>query len=106
MSSRWKERNAKTRKDRKCEDENSCQSEEGAIAWDRQLCLGQSQWTLKGWRQPQEIQPGEEGAKGRVRLLRVHGSAELREVASSSATQGLRLGDRKVGYQVSNKDQS
>ena len=40
----------------------------------------------------------EEGrAKGRVGLLRASGSAELGEVASGSATQGLWLGDRKVG---------
>ena len=38
-----------------CE-ENPCQSEEGALAWDRQLCLGQWHWTRRGWRQPQEIQ--------------------------------------------------
>ena len=56
MSSRWKERNAKTKTDGKCEEENSCQSEEGALAWDRQLCLGQWQWTRRGWRQPHEIQ--------------------------------------------------
>ena len=41
MSSRWKERNAKTTKDWRCEEENLCQSEEDALAWDRQLCLGQ-----------------------------------------------------------------
>ena len=29
--------NAKTMKDRRCEEENPCQSEEGALAWDRQL---------------------------------------------------------------------
>ena len=29
---------------------------EGALARDRQLCLGQWQWTRRGWRQPQEIQ--------------------------------------------------
>ena len=56
MSSRWKERNAKTRRDRSCEGENLCQSEEGASAWDRQLCLGQWQWKRKGWRQSHEIQ--------------------------------------------------
>ena len=32
---------------------------------------------------------GERRAKGRVRLLGALGSAELREVASGSATQGL-----------------
>ena len=34
------------------------------------------------------------------------GLAELREVASGSATQGLWLRYRKVGYQVSGIDQS
>ena len=52
MSSRWKERNVKT----KIEEENPCQSEEGALAWDRQLCLDQWRWARRGWRQPQEIQ--------------------------------------------------
>ena len=56
MSSRWKERNAKTRRDRRCKEENPCPSEEGALAWDRQLCLDQWRWTRIGWRQPQEIQ--------------------------------------------------
>ena len=37
-------------------EENPCQSEEGALAWDRQLCLGRSRWTRGGWRQPQKIQ--------------------------------------------------
>ena len=45
MSSRWKERNVKTRRDSRREEENLCQSEEDASAWDRQLCLGQWQWT-------------------------------------------------------------
>ena len=56
MSSGWKEKNAKSRKDLKCEEENPCQCEEGALARDRQLCLGQWQWMRRGWRQPQEIQ--------------------------------------------------
>ena len=32
----------------RCKEKNLCQSEEGALAWDRQLCLGQWQWTRKG----------------------------------------------------------
>ena len=56
MFSRWKERNAKTRRDWRCEEENPCQSEEDALAWNRQLCLGQWQWTRKGWRQLHGIQ--------------------------------------------------
>ena len=38
--------------------------------------------------------------KGRVRLHRARGSAELRGVASDSATQGLWLRNGKVGSQV------
>ena len=45
-------------------------------------------------------------AKGRVRLLWAHGSAELGKVASGSAMQNLWLGDRKVGSQVIGEDQS
>ena len=82
----------------KIENENSCQSEEGALAWDRKLCLGQWQWTRRDWRQLQEIQ---REAKGRVRLHRERGSVELREVVSGSATQGLWLRNGKVGSQVS-----
>ena len=44
---------------------------------------------------------GEKRAEGRVRLFRARGSAELREVASGSATQGLWLRNGKVGSQVS-----
>ena len=36
-------------------------------------------------------------AKGQVRLLRARGSAELRDVASGSATQVLWLRNEKVG---------
>ena len=56
MSSRWKERNVKTRRDGKCKEENPCQSEGDALAWDRQLCLGQWQWMGRSWRQSHEIQ--------------------------------------------------
>ena len=45
-------------------------------------------------------------AEGRVRLLRERGSAKLREVASSSATQGLWLRNGKVGSQISGIDRS
>ena len=44
--------------------------------------------------------------KGRVRLLRACGSAELREGASGFAMQGLWLKNGKVGSQVSDIDQS
>ena len=43
----------------------------------------------------------ERRAKGRVRLHKARGSAELSEVASGSATQGLWLRNGKVGSQVS-----
>ena len=33
---------------------NPCQSEEDALAWDKQLCLSQWQGTRIGWRQPLE----------------------------------------------------
>ena len=45
-------------------------------------------------------------AKGRVRLHRARGSADLREVASGSATQSLWLRNGKVGSQVSGIDRS
>ena len=49
---------------------------------------------------------GESRAKGRVRFLGARGSAELRKVASASATQDLWLRYRKVGSQVTGVDQS
>ena len=48
----------------------------------------------------------ERGAKGRVRLHRARDSAELREVASGAATQGLWLRNGKVGSHVSGIDRS
>ena len=48
----------------------------------------------------------ERKAKGRVRLPRARGSADLRKVASGSATLGLWLRDRKVESQVSGIDRS
>ena len=47
---------------------------------------------------------GERRAKRRVRLLRERGTAELREVASDSTTQGFWLKNEKVGPQVSGID--
>ena len=46
----------------------------------------------------------ERRAKRRVRLHGARGSAELREVASGSATQSLWLRNGKVGSQVSGID--
>ena len=34
-------RNEKSWKNKRCEEENPCQSVEDALAWDRQLCLSQ-----------------------------------------------------------------
>ena len=48
----------------------------------------------------------ERRAKGRMRLLRARGSAELIEVTSGSATPGLWLKNRKVGSQVGDVDRS
>ena len=48
----------------------------------------------------------ERRAKGRVRLHRARGSAELSEVASGSATQSLWLRNGKVRSQVSGIDRS
>ena len=48
----------------------------------------------------------ERKAEGRVRLLRACGLAELKEVASGSATQGLWLRNGKVGFHVSGTDRS
>ena len=61
---------------------------------------------MKGWRQLQEIQSEERRAKGRMRILWARASAELRKVASGSATQGLWLRNRKVRSQVSGADRS
>ena len=46
----------------------------------------------------------ERRAKGRLRLLRPRGSAELRELASGSAAQSLWLRNGKVRSQVSGVD--
>ena len=48
----------------------------------------------------------ERRAEGRVRVFRARGTAELREVASGFATQGLWLRNGKVRSQVSGIDQS
>ena len=49
---------------------------------------------------------GERGAKGRMRLFRACDTAELREVAFGSATQGLWLRNGKVRSQVGGVDRS
>ena len=83
---------------------NPCQSEEGALAWDRQLfwASGSGQGEVGGSRK--KFSGGEGRVKARVRLLRARGSAELKKVASGPATLGQR--DRKVGSQVIGEDRS
>ena len=49
---------------------------------------------------------GERRAEERVRLFWARGSAELKEVASGSATQGLWMRNGKVRSQVSGVDRS
>ena len=50
---------------------------------------------------------GEKGrGEGQVRFLRARGSAELRKIASGSATLGLWLQNKKVESQVSGEDRS
>ena len=97
MSSRWKERNAKTRRD--CGEENPRLIEEGALAWDRQLCLGQWQWTRRSWRQPQEIQ--------RERKESKKTSETLHDTWLGGTQRGsLWLRNGKVRSQVSDIDRS
>ena len=48
----------------------------------------------------------EREAKGQMKLLMARGLAKLGKVVSGSATQGLWLGDRKMGSQVIHKGQS
>ena len=48
----------------------------------------------------------EKKAKGQVKLLRLRGLADLKEVASGSATQGLWLRNGKMRSQVSGIDRS
>ena len=55
MSSRWKERKAKTKIDKRCVGANLCQIKEGNLALGKLLCLGQWQWTRRDLWQPQEI---------------------------------------------------
>ena len=80
---------------------------EDALAWDKQLYLGQWQWTRRGWRQQQENQLGKKDEKkGRVILLRARCSAELGKVASGSVTQDIWLADRKVRSREIGEDRS
>ena len=106
MSSRWKERNAKSRKDWSCEEENPYQSEEDALAWDRQLYLGQWQWMRKGWTYSQEIPRERKESKRTSETPQGTWLGGAQEVASGSATQGLWLRNGKVGSQVSDIDRS
>ena len=50
---------------------------------------------------------GEKGEQKKgLRLFRAHGLVELGKVASGSASQGLWLGDGKVGFQVVGESRS
>ena len=67
----------KDRERLKCVGENSCQSEEGALAWHRQLRLGPWQRTTRDLWQPREILRGRrEGRKGN-NATQGRGSTEL-----------------------------
>ena len=59
----------------------------------------------KGWRQPQEVQRRKKESRRTSETPPARGMAELREVASGSATQGLWLRNGKVRSQVSGVDQ-
>ena len=56
--------------------------------------------------QLQKFEREKKRAKGRVRLLRARGSAELRKVASGFATQSLWLRNGKLGSQEGGVDRS
>ena len=106
MFSRLKERNAKTSKDYKCVEKNPCQSEEGALAWISNFvwASGSEREEICGSRK--KISEGKRGAKRRMSLLIAGDSTELEKVDSGSATQGLWLGDRKVGSRIVDEDRS
>ena len=67
---------------------------------DRQLC--QDQGKVGGSRK--KFSGRERRAEGRVRLHRARGSAEFREIASGSATQGFWLRNKKEGSQLRGVD--
>ena len=73
----------------KIEEENPCQSEEGALAWMGNFvwASGSARGKVGGSRK--KFIGREKRAERRVRLLEARGSAELGEVASGSATQDL-----------------
>ena len=106
MSSRWKERNAKTKKDEKRVGESPCYSEEGVLAWEDKFVWtsGSERGKVRGSRE--KFSGGEEGAERRMGLLGARVSAELGQVTSGSATQGLWLGSKKVRSQVISENQS
>ena len=78
------------------------ESEKGALALNRQLCLGQWQWTRKGLCKPRKF-TRKGGAKGRVRLFKARGSAELEQVVSGFSTQGLLSGNQKSRISGNNR---
>ena len=78
---------------------------EGALAWGRQLCLGSGSGGEQVGGSRKKFSRRERRTKGQARLHRARGSAELREVASGSATQDLWLRNGKVRSHVSGIDQ-
>ena len=106
MSSRWKERNASL-----VEIENVKKKIHARARKMLKHGIGNFVWTSGGGRGKvggslEKFSKGEGGEKGRVRLHRARGSVQLGKVASGFAAQGLWLGDRKVGFQVSSEDRS
>ena len=76
------------------------------MAWDRQLCLGQWQWSRRGLWQLRETQLGRRGSRKNNETPQARGTAKLGQVASGSTTQGLWLENRKMGSQVVYEDRS
>ena len=54
----------------------------------------------------EKLSGGERGAERQMRLLKARGLKKLVEVISGSATQGLWLENRKVGFQVVGNDRN
>ena len=93
MSSRRKEKNPKTWKNKRCEEENPCQSEEDALPRYRRLCLGHDS------RQGEVCGRCEKFSKrGGMRLLGTPDLSNVGEEASGSATQGLWLKTEKRDF--------
>ena len=88
----------------KIEQENLCQSEEGALAWDKQISLGQWKWTRRVLWLPRKIQWKRK--ESRKSNDTPQGMWPVEVVASGSAMLTLCLENRKVGSQVVGVDRS